>query len=177
MRNHRQIPVNARRTLTAGIAGRAVVVASMAAFAMTMPATAAPREVGVWYDDTGKGAVEIFQCGGKLCGRIFWLKDPLNKKGEPLSDGYNPKAELRNRPICGLQVLGNLQRQDDGTWDAGWVYDPKVGQSYDAALMISGRNNLILTGYKGLKFLSKSFTWTRAPQDLPSCSATTSASR
>lgn len=144
---------------------------------LAAPALSAPKEAGIWYDDTGKGAVKIFPCGAKLCGRIVWLKEPLGSDGQPLRDGYNPTGNLRSRPICGLQVLGNLTPQGDGTWDQGWVYDPKVGKQYDAAITLSGRNTLVLTGYKGIKLLSKSFTWQRAPDNLPTCSKSDSASR
>lgn len=156
---------------------RHLVLAAFAIGVAGSAATAAPREVGLWFDDTGKGVVEIFECGPKLCGKIIWLKDPLNARGEPLTDGYNPDPKLRVRPICGLQILGELTRQPDGTWDEGWVYDPKVGKSYDAALELTGKD-LILTGYKGVRFLSKSFTWTKAPPTLPKCDApSTAASR
>lgn len=145
--------------------------------ASTPPARATTfKEVGTWFDDTGKGAVQIFECNGKLCGRIAWLKDPLGEDGRPLHDGYNPDPKQRVRPICGLQVLGGLSRQADGTWDEGWVYDPKVGQSYDAALALNGRD-LVLTGYKGVRFLGKSFTWTKAPPTLPVCETSARASR
>jgi len=153
-----------------------VAAAAAAFFALGATASAGPREAGIWYDDTGKGAVEIFECGPKLCGRIVWLQDPLNAKGEPLTDGYNPNPALRTRTICGLQVLGGLVAQPDGTWDEGWVYDPKVGKSYDAALELAGKN-LILTGYKGLRLLSKSFTWTKAPEALPKCDTSTTVVR
>src|SRR5690606_38119234 len=36
-----------------------------------------PQELGIWYDDTGRGAVKISQCGTYLCGHIHWLKSPL----------------------------------------------------------------------------------------------------
>src|SRR3990167_9224402 len=95
-------------------------------------AGAAPRgasiELGVWINHTGRGAVEIRPCGtagrdvNRLCGLIVWLKDPNNKRGEPLTDGYNPEPSKRRRPICGLPVLGALQRVEEG-WDNGWVYD------------------------------------------------------
>lgn len=132
--------------------------------------------LGIWYDDTGKGAVEILPCGtGKLCGRIVWLKEPISEKtGKPLVDAYNPEPEKRARPICGLQILGELARQSDGSWDDGWVYDPKVGKSYDAAIEVTG-NRLTLTGYKGVKLFSKSFVWTKAPADLPRCNGTAAA--
>ncbi|MCB1529360.1 MAG: DUF2147 domain-containing protein [Hyphomicrobiaceae bacterium] len=144
--------------------------------AFATAASAAPREVGVWFDDTGKGAVEIFPCGPSLCGRIVWLKEPLGEDGRPLNDGYNPDPGMRSRPICGLQVLGGLARQPDGTLDGGWVYDPKVGKSYDAAIELAGRN-LTLIGYKGIRMFSKSFTWTKAPPTLPKCNAPQSAAR
>jgi hypothetical protein len=57
----------------------------------------------------------------------------------------------------------------DGSWDQGWVYDPEQGKSFDAAIQLRTRDRLILTGYKGIKFFSKSFVWKRAPDDLPRC--------
>jgi uncharacterized protein (DUF2147 family) len=109
----------------------------------------------------------ITPCGNKLCGRIYWLKAPLDKKGKPLVDDLNPSTAKRGQPVCGLQVLGGLQRQSDGSYDAGWVYDPKVGEAYDAAIQIKDANHLVLTGYKGMKLFGKKFIWTRAPADKP----------
>ena len=137
-------------------------------------AAAPPVETGVWINHTGKGAVEIRPCAAsgananRLCGFIVWLKEPNNRKGEPLTDGYNPEPSKRRRTICGLPVLGSLQRVSGG-YDNGWVYDPEQGASFDAAIELASRDRLILTGYKGVKFFSKSFTWRRAPADLPRC--------
>ncbi len=36
--------------------------------------------LGVWIDHTGRGGVEISDCGGKLCGRVAWVKDAENAK-------------------------------------------------------------------------------------------------
>lgn len=175
-RGHGRCQYGRRNASRSRLLGGALTAAAIVALGATA-ANAAPREAGIWYDDTGKGAVEIFECGTqKLCGRIVWLKEPLNARGEPLNDGNNPNPSLRARSICGLQVLGGLARQADGSWDDGWVYDPKVGKSYDAALQLSGKN-LIMTGYKGVRLLSKSHTWTKAPDTLPNCSASTSAAR
>jgi uncharacterized protein (DUF2147 family) len=133
-----------------------------------------PIETGVWINHTGKGAVEIRPCAASgpqsrsLCGFIVWLKEPNNKKGEPLTDAYNPEPSKRRRTICGLPVLGSLQRVQGG-WDNGWVYDPEQGASFDAAIELAARDRLTLTGYKGIKFFSKTFTWRRAPADLQRC--------
>lgn len=130
---------------------------------------AVPDEAGLWIDDTGKGAVEISACGKKLCGRIVWLQEPLDKRGKPLIDDLNPTPTHRGKPVCGLQVIGALERQNDGTWDNGWVYDPKVGESFDLAIALRGPGHLVVTGYKGLKLFSKKFVWTRAAGQLPPC--------
>jgi uncharacterized protein (DUF2147 family) len=127
----------------------------------------AASETGLWIDDTGEGAVEITPCGKKLCGRIYWLQSPVDKNGKALIDQLNPSASKRTQPICGLQVLGALERQDAGGYDAGWVYDPKVGESYDVAIQLKDANHLVVTGYRGIKLFGKKFVWTRAPADRP----------
>lgn len=132
-------------------------------------------EAGLWYDDTGKGAVELAPCGTKLCGRIAWLKEEVNAEGKPLVDRHNPNPARHATPICGLQVIGGAQRMAGGTWESGWIYDPKTGKSYDLSFALQGPDQLKVTGYKGIKLLSKSFTWTRAPQDLPRCNPAAAA--
>jgi uncharacterized protein (DUF2147 family) len=143
---------------------------------LAAPVAADPREAGVWYDDTGKGAVKIEICTPTtLCGKIYWLKEPLNAKGEPKTDKYNPEPTMRTRSICGLPVLGDLEQLTEGGFDNGWVYDPKEGKSYSVALDLVDSNTLKVTGYKGMRFLGKSFIWTRAPADLPSCTTDTAS--
>jgi uncharacterized protein (DUF2147 family) len=142
----------------------------------TYVARAQPLEAGLWYDDTGRGAVELVPCGSKLCGRIAWLKDTVNAEGQPLVDRYNPNPARRTTPICGLQVIGDVQKLPEGTWDQGWIYDPKTGSSYNVTLTLQGPDQLKVTGYKGIKLLSKSFIWNRAPVDLPRCNAAASGS-
>ena len=81
-------------------------------------------ETGVWIDDSGNGAVEIYVCAeraDRLCGRIVWLREPLNAQGVPKRDRYNPKESLQTRPICGLPILGNLARMQEGGFDNGWI--------------------------------------------------------
>jgi uncharacterized protein (DUF2147 family) len=139
---------------------------------LALPASAAPpgaSETGLWIDDTGKGAVEIAPCGKKLCGRIVWLQDTKDAKGRLLVDDLNTTPGQRGKPICGLQVLGALERQTDGSYDSGWVYDPKVGKSFDAAIGLKDANHLSVTGYQGIKLFGKTFVWTRAPRELARC--------
>lgn len=151
---------------------RFATVAIVAGLIHAAPAFSAPllgAETGVWIDDSGKGAVEIAPCGKKLCGRIVWLQDTKDAKGRPLVDDLNVTPTQRGKPICGLQVLGALERQSDGGYDSGWVYDPKVGKSYDAAIGLKDPNHLSVTGYQGIKLFGKTFVWTRAQRELPKC--------
>jgi hypothetical protein len=52
---------------------RVVAVLVLLAFTHTGALAAIPQ--GVWLID-GKAAVQIFDCGGLLCGRILWLQTP-----------------------------------------------------------------------------------------------------
>lgn len=162
----------ARMNTLAGAAARFVPALVVSLVALASDSQAARPEVGVWYDDSGQGAVEIYICtdnANRLCGRIVWLKEPLNDQGVPKRDRYNPKTEQQGRPICGLPMLGNLGLMSDGGFDGGWIYDPKTGKQYSAAVKLTQSNTLTVTGYLGVKMLGKSFTWTRAPGDLPRC--------
>jgi uncharacterized protein (DUF2147 family) len=108
---------------------------------------------GVWIDHTGRGAVEIFECAGGLCGRIVWLKDAGNKS------------------VCGTQVIGNAKRTSSGTWDGGWIYDPEKNARYSVELKPIGSDKLRVVGYMGSKLFSETFTWKRPTADLKRCDA------
>ena len=153
----------------------ALTFAATAALLAPDAAMAAPKEAGIWYDDTGKGAVKIEACGNKLCGKIYWLKEQLNAEGKPLRDKHNPNEGQRNRPICGLQVIGGLTLMQTGEWDSGWIYDPKEGKSYSVALIMPDANTLKVTGYLVMKLMGRTLTWTRAPNDLPPCAQNAAA--
>jgi len=132
-------------------------------------ASAAPAPQAVWLTEDGEGAVEIFDCGGSLCGRIVWQKSALRADGSPDIDDRNPDPALRRRPICGLQIIGELTRSDPASWDGGWVYDPDSGKTYHVKLTIEGADTLRLRGYIGIPLLGESQLWRRAPADLPLC--------
>lgn len=118
------------------------------------PALAAGSPLGVWIDHTGRGAVEITDCGGKLCGKLVWFKDTKNN-----SEG------------CNFQIIGNVRPVAGGKWDGGWIIDPDKdpNKKYDVEITPLSDQKLKVMGYEGLKFLSETMTWTRAPADLKKC--------
>ena len=135
-----------------------------AVFCLAFGATAAadpgadPR--GVWLTPGGNSHVEIAPCGDKLCGRIVWLKEPNNKKGQPLRDARNEEESLRSRPILGLPVLtGFPQEPTDGVWEDGKIYSPKNGKTFRSEMEMKGRDTLKVSGCKWIR--CKSQIWKR----------------
>ncbi|MFN0219878.1 MAG: DUF2147 domain-containing protein, partial [Hyphomicrobium sp.] len=108
---------------------------------LTLTATlalAGADPTGVWLNDTGRGAIEIKPCGDKLCGHVVWVKDETDaKKG------------------CGRQIIGDAKSVGGGRWDNGWIYSPEKKRNYDVELKPMDDGNLRVTGYAGVKFLSK----------------------
>lgn len=148
-------------------------VAAAAVVALTSPAVRAdPGQIlGTWIDHTGRGAVEFARCGNDMCGRIVWMKEPNDKTGKPLTDGYNPNPSLRKTPICGLQIIGDAKPQVDGKLDQGWIYNPEDGGRYSVEVTLVSPNILRVHGYAGIKLLGETYTWKRAPGSLARCAA------
>jgi uncharacterized protein (DUF2147 family) len=116
-------------------------------------ALAASEPTGIWIDHTGRGAVEISNCGGKLCGRVVWLQSASNKSA------------------CGMQIIGNARPVAGGKWDGGWIYDPDESRRYSVEITPLGSGKLKVMGYAGTKMLSETMIWRRASGDLKRCSA------
>jgi len=85
-------------------------------------------------------------------------------------DYYNENPELRSRPICGLQVLGDLKREND-EWD-GWVYDPRRGKTFSVDVKLQDPNTLMVHGYRALKLMGETKLWTRRGQQYQTMFAT-----
>jgi uncharacterized protein (DUF2147 family) len=149
------------------ILGLTLLAAPLATAARADPAAM----LGTWIDHTGRGAVEFSRCGGNVCGRLVWMKEPNDEKGKPFTDGNNPDPARRARTVCGLQIIGDAAPQADGSLDKGWIYNPEDGKSYSVELRLISPNVLRVHGYAGLKFLGESFVWKRAPQNTGRCAA------
>jgi uncharacterized protein (DUF2147 family) len=151
-----------------------LVLTAAAAHAQTAPtsppAASSTDVTGVWLDHTGRGAVEVRPCGGRLCGYIVWMQQPNDARGRPLTDGYNPDPSKRNTPICGLQIIGNLARGGRG-YEGGWIYNPQDGGRFDVDVRLKSSDQLLVHGFAGLRLLGETYTWTRAPEGLARCRA------
>jgi uncharacterized protein (DUF2147 family) len=143
----------------------AVVVATPA-----RASSSAATPIGVWYAEGGAAKVAIEHCeGAKLCGRVIWLRSPLDEDGCPLRDTHNPDPALRSRQVEGLQVLQGLTRRADGTWTNGSIYDPASGSTYRLQLSLEGDDQLRLRGYVGVPLIGRTTTWTRVGAESRVC--------
>ena len=143
----------------------ALTIMAMVAVGLLPQAVAQPAAiplVGVWIDHTGRGAVEITQCGSSLCGHIAWLKEPNQPNGSPVVD-------TKGRPVCGLQIIGEMKRMGDGSWDNGWIYDPEKDEKFTVELRMKSADVLQVHGYLGMKMLGETYTWRRAPASQARC--------
>ncbi len=141
------MPRNALATLS--LASALTIALTSLVSAQGAPAGA---PTGVWIDHTGRGAVEITECGGgALCGHIVWVKDAKHIK------------------TCRNQVLGGVKPVGGNTWDRGWIVDPDDDSRYTVELKPVGSDRLRVVGYMGSKLFSETMTWKRAPADLKRC--------
>lgn len=104
---------------------------------------------GLWYDHTGRSAIQVSKCGSGLCGRIVWLKNAAH------------------RSVCGTRIIGGGKRVGN-SYDTGWIYSPERRKKYSVEITPQG-NSLKVMGYAGSKMLSRTMIWKRAPSNLKRC--------
>jgi uncharacterized protein (DUF2147 family) len=108
---------------------------------------------GVWMIEN-KAAVRIFDCGDALCGRIVWLGEPRDAMGKPKRDRQNPDPSLRDRALCGLDVLTGLQGGSQG-WQGGSFYNPQDGHRYGASMRMQSDDEMVARFFVGMPILGK----------------------
>jgi uncharacterized protein (DUF2147 family) len=132
-----------------------------AALVASAPAFAANEPYGIWMNDTGRGAIEIKDCDGKLCGHVVWVKDTSDVKG------------------CGREIITNAVSVGGGVWggDDARIYSPEKKKTYNVEITPLKDGTLRVKGYAGISFLSKTMIWTKAPADLVRCSTQEAAAK
>jgi uncharacterized protein (DUF2147 family) len=125
--------------------------------------------LGLWKNQEKDAVIEIYKCGEKYCGRVFWTKfpnysadDALGRGGQRRLDDKNPDPELRNRPIEGLKIMEGFVFDGKGEWKKGSVYDPKNGKTYGGKMFLISPDELHLRGYVLFSFFGRTAIWTRS---------------
>ena len=139
-----------------------LLLASAMAGIASAPTASAEAPQGVWLID-GEAAVQIFDCKGLLCGRILWLQSPHDPQGELKRDKNNPDPALRQRELCGMNVIWNLRSTGPDHWDDGRFYYPDSGKTYDVKMELTASNAIVARFYQGASFLGETKTLSRVP--------------
>ncbi len=102
--------------------------------------------LGVWktFDKQGKleSTIEIYKEQNEYCAKIASLTEPnwpaddnQGMAGKAKNDRHNPNADLRGRPIVGMQIMhGFIYNLDKNVWENGRVYDPGCARPTSANL-------------------------------------------
>lgn len=163
-----------RQRLAVGLTGSAAVLIVLVAAGTTPASDAAPHEssspLGHWYAEGGAARVEITECDWGLCGRVAFLRSPLDENGCELRDVNNPDPQQRSRPVLGLEILRATERSSDDRpeW-SGSIYDPGSGRTYSCQIRADGDDRLQLRGYVGVPLIGRTTTWIRVGREEQTC--------
>lgn len=110
--------------------------------------------VGVWLSQNGNEKIEVYQNNGRYWGKIVWMKEPNTESGHPKVDEMNPKEELRDQPLVGLEILMDFKEKNKGVYTDGKIYDASSGKFYNAIIKVKG-NVAKIRAYIGIPLIGK----------------------
>ena len=120
--------------------------------------------VGRWktIDDTtgkAKSIVMIWEENGKLFGRVQKLLSP--PPGIPNPVCKECTGEQKDKPVLGLRILWDLQKDKDG-WSGGAILDPESGKIYKCLMSLEDDGKkLKVRGFVGFSVLGRTQYWDR----------------
>ncbi|MEM0942927.1 MAG: DUF2147 domain-containing protein [Pseudomonadota bacterium] len=124
---------------------------------------------GLWLTENERAIIEIRPCQDRACGRIVWMDNQMTEAGAPKIDENNPIPALRRLTICGIPLVGNFKKVDPGSWQGGYVYNPRDGKSYEAEIQVQEDGSLRMRGFVLVSVFGKSQTWTRVADARGGC--------
>lgn len=142
--------------------------------ALSAPAMAEEQGIpGYWLTASERAVIHIDECehskSGEpsLCGSVYWIIE-----GGLQKDIHNEDESLRERPMCGLKLMGDFEPDGKDEWQDGFIYKADDGEMYDADIELERDGTLYLRGYVGISMFGKTQHWTRVnPKDYKQCKA------
>jgi uncharacterized protein (DUF2147 family) len=133
---------------------------ALAVLAFTLLAGFVPQEAqaadptGEWVRPSGSSKIRIAPCGGALCGKLVWLR-------EPRMDSKNPDPSKRSRSLVGTRTVLGMKPNGANSWK-GKVYNAEDGKTYTGVMTLVNGNALKLEGCVLGGLICKGETWKRA---------------
>lgn len=118
---------------------------------------------GIWLIDA-KVAVQIYDCGPRLCGRILWLIVPRDAQGVLDVDANNPIPALRSRKLCGMTIFWGMEPQGGNVWKGGHFYNPDDGNTYNINAELVSDDLIVARIFWEREFLSQTKQLRRVPR-------------
>ena len=121
---------------------------------------------GLWWNEEKTAKIKIYRAvNGSYYGKIMWLKEPNDEKGNPKTDPENPNPKLRSRARLGMLIMNSFEwDEDDEEWNSGTIYDPNNGKTYSGYMWLDEDTDdvLHLRGYvMGMTWLGRTSDWER----------------
>lgn len=126
---------------------------------------AVPNLSGVWLMKPDV-AVQMFRCGDKMCGRVIWLRVPLDPEGLLKHDKLNPDPALRQRQACGLTIIWGLRATFPDRWENGRFYNPDDGKTYHLNVEFVSPNQIRARIYVLLPIFGETRDLVRVPRGI-----------
>lgn len=117
-------------------------LAALMSMALAAPPALAADPTGTWLRPSTGTHIQIFHCGGSLCGRIVSVKEPARQ------------------PTVGRIVISGAQRTADNNWE-GELFNTDDGSTYSGHLSLQSASTLRLQGCALSNMICKGETWTR----------------
>lgn len=130
--------------------------------------------IGNWKPSNGRSVVSMYrgvakngEDPAKYYGKIVWLLEQNDEKGQPRTDVNNSDLNKRKVPLKGLVIVKDMVfKEIDGNiikWDGGSIYDPNNGSEYSFSAEIDKKNKMVLNarGFIGLSLFGRTDTWTK----------------
>ena len=116
--------------------------------------------VGIWQPSEGTSYIKIFKQKGhdKYFGKIVWLKEPNDEKG-------NPRVDENGKALMNMVNLRDFVFKK-GVWTEGTIYDPKTGNTYYCTIEMKDPDKLDVRGsIDPMGIVGRTDVWVRMKQE------------
>lgn len=108
-----------------------------------------------------KAIIEIYKENGRMHAKVIEILED-GKQGALCT---KCKGELKDKPILGMNIMNDFEKNDKGVYKGDRLFDPEQGMTFKGRVWLdeANENRLKVRGY--LAFLYRTQTWHRILED------------